>query len=349
MSRLSIGELKPGMIIAQPIYSNGRTNLMLQQGTRLTDGLIKNLVKAEIPTVEVTDRFTLLVNPKEKMALNLEQYLSQAIMKYAPDNIEGNKCDRMVEVSGRVRSIASNIAKVDEVLDFCLQMQVINCKALLYHGINTAVLSMLVAGAMELSDKTVFHIGIGALLHDVGVCEMPFLINKKNMTRQEELLWREHSTYGYYFALQNNIPRSIAELILAHHERYDGSGYPKQLKGEEIPLGSRIINVCNEYDNLVTVNGCEPYEAIEFMYGGGGSYYDKEVVNIFTANLSVYPLGSMVRLTTKEIGIIVNVRENQGPRPIIQVFYNRFNKPLSIPKMVDLAKEKTIFIEKLID
>ena len=242
-----------------------------------------------------------------------------------------------------------NILSIDAILDFCTQMQIINNQALFCHGVNTCALSMLLAGALGLSKTEILNIGIASLIHDVGVCEMPFLINKDVKSPQEELLWKEHSTYGYYFAVQNNIPRNIAELIWAHHEHYDGSGYPRQLKSEQIPLGAKIITVCNEYDNLITVSGSEPYQAIEYMYCCSGIYYDKEVVDAFTQNISVYPLGSTVRLTTKEVGIIVNVRDNDGPRPIVQVYFNRVNKPLSVPKIINLAKEKTIFIESILD
>lgn len=349
MIKLGVHELKQGMVIAQPIYTGDGSQLLLKLGTRLTDELIKKLKSAGIKWIEIKDRYTLLVNPKERMAVMLEQYMQSGIIRIAPDSLEGNKCEKMVHVSKRVRAIAHSMVKIEEVLNFCLQMQIIDSKALFHHGVNTAVLSMLVAGVMDLSDKEVFHIGIGSLLHDVGVCEMPFLIHKQQRTEQEELLWKEHPTYGYYFAIQDNIPREIADLILAHHERYDGSGYPKQLKGEQIPFGARIINVCNEYDNMITVNGSQPYQAVEYMYCCSGSYYDKDIVNAFTKNLSIYPLGSLVRLTTKEIGVVVNIRENHGPRPIIQVYYNRMNKPLSTPKIVDLAKEKTVFIEEIIN
>ncbi|MDF2822067.1 MAG: metal dependent phosphohydrolase [Clostridiales bacterium] len=346
MRTLKISELKQGMVLAAPIFV--KEKLMLKIGTRLTKGMIQNLIATGLTEADIADRYTLLVNPKETLTPILDRYMQMGILKMAPDDIEANKCDKMVEVSKRARKIASEIVRMDDVLDLCVQMQITDNKNILCHGINTSILAMLVAGAMDLSEKEIRDIGVAGLLQNLGVCEMPFLINKKDLNKQEELLWKEHSTYGYYFALQNNISHDIANLILYHHERYDGTGYPKQLKANEIPLGARILNLCCDYDKLVTIKGSEPYYAIEYIYGGSGSYYDKDVVNAFTQNISVYPLGSLVRLTTKEIGVVVNVRKNQGPRPMVQVYYNRVNKPLSVPKVVDLAVEKTIFIEEII-
>lgn len=348
MGKLEVHELKLGMVIAEPIYSTDHNQLLLKIGTRLTEKLIQNLIQSGIKYVEVADRYTLLVNPKERMLSLLDQQMLTEISKIAPDSIEANKTDYMVEVAKRVKKIAHEIVQIDEVLELCLQMLTVDKSNMFSHGIHTSVLSMLVAGAMDLTDNEIRDIGIAALLQNLGVCEMPFLIGKKEFTPQEELLWKEHSTYGYYFAMQNNISHDIASLILCHHEHFDGSGYPKQKKGDSIPLGARIINVCCEYDELVTVKGHQPYEAIEYMYCSSDIYYDKNVIKTFTDNISVYPLGSLVRLTTKEIGIVVNIRKNQGPRPLVMVYYNRVNKPLSKPKLIDLGKEKTIFIEEVI-
>jgi hypothetical protein len=93
----------------------------------------------------------------------------------------------------------------------------------------------------------------------------------------------------------------------------------------------------------------QPYEAMEYLYGGSNIYFDKNIVDAFVKNITLYPLGSLVRHTTGEVGIISNVRQNKGPRPIVNVFYNRFNKPLSQPHIVDLGKERTVFISEVLE
>lgn len=348
MSKVSVHELLQGMNTAEPIYTpDGK--LLLKMGTRLTRGLINNLCSLGIKEVEIADRYTLIINPQEGMSDYLSEQLINDIKKISPESKEANKKDSMVEISRKVQQVALQLSKDSDITEFCVQMQIIDSKNLLEHGIHTAVFSMLLAGAMNLSDSEIYNIGAAALIHNIGLCEMPFLIAKETRTEQEEKLYREHPTYGYYFALQNNVSHSIADIMVAHHERFDGTGYPKMMAGDAIPIGSRIINLCSDYSDLITIQGTEPYQAIEYMYCCSGTLYDKDVVNTFTENIPVYPLGSLVRLTTKEIGIVVNVRKNYGPRPVIRIYYNRVHKPLSTPKLVDLGDEKTVFIEHILN
>lgn len=84
------------------------------------------------------------------------------------------------------------------------------------------------------------------------------------------------------------------------------------------------------------------------MYGSCNRIFDSNVVLAFTQNLAVYPLGSLVRLSTGEVGVVVNVRQNLGPRPVVRVFFNRVNRPLTCPKDIDLGKERTIFIKEIL-
>ena len=140
----------------------------------------------------------------------------------------------------------------------------------------------------------------------------------------------------------------MAEAILHHHEMWDGSGYPKGIAGEEIPLVARIINVCAHYSAAVTYKNIPPYMAIEELYGTSGIYYDPEVVKTFVNNIPIYPLGVMVRLSTREVGIVSNVRRNGGLRPIVKIYYNRVNRPITEDKIVDLGQERTIFIEEIL-
>ena len=172
------------------------------------------------------------------------------------------------------------------------------------------------------------------------------LIGKEELTGQQRELYEQHPTYGYYFAVQKNIPRSIADCIQYHHEKWNGSGYPKGISGNDIPITARIVGMCASYSADITYKSIPRYMAVEKIYGTSGVYYDPDVVNAFIRNIPIYPLGEMVRLSTKEAGIVSNIRKNEGPRPVVKIYYNRVNRPISEDKIVDLGKERTIFIEE---
>ena len=88
---------------------------------------------------------------------------------------------------------------------------------------------------------------------------------------------------------------------------------------------------------------------MEVIYATSGSYFDSRLVKLFVQSIALYPMGAMVRLSTGEIGIITNIRKNYGARPIVNVHYNSFYKPLSQPKVVDLGEQRTVFIEEILD
>ncbi len=346
MSLISVIRLKPGMVLEQAVYYGEQC--LLKAGTALTIRNIRKLHELNIEDVEVADPNTLFVSPTDKMAEDLVEDFIRILRNTSPKQPEANKNDTVVKIAQLLEQLIKKVAQSDEILDFLVELRIINKVKLYDHSVYTSVLSGLVAGCMGLPNDQILIAVIGGLLHNIGVAEMPTLTYEDSFNEQQEKLWKEHPTYGYYFALQKNIPRVVAETILYHHERWDGSGYPKGVAGDEIPLIARIVNVCAQYSSSVTYMNIPPYMAIEELYGTSGIYYDPDVVKAFVNNIPIYPLGVMVRLSTKEVGIVSNIRANEGPRPIIKIYYNRVNRPITEDKIVDLGKERTIFIEEIL-
>lgn len=347
MSELRLSEVKPGMKLEQAVVmSDGKT--LLSSGTILSISNIDKLQEFGIKVINVADRYTHLITPTDKMQTQLVEDFIRILRRIAPNSPEANKSDEVVKVANILEHIIPKIAKNEAVLEFMVELRIIDKIKLYEHSVHTAVLAGLVAGSMGLDIENILCAVTGGLLHNIGVAEMPTLLNISQMTPQQENLWKEHPTYGYYFAIQKNIPRVIANCIQYHHERYDGSGYPKGIKGEEIPVLAKIVKICSKYSAAVTYQDISPYMAVEEIYGASGIYYDPEVVKAFVNNIPIYPLGVMVRLSTKEVGIVSNIRKNEGPRPIVKVYYNRVNRPITEDKVIDLGVERTIFIEEIL-
>lgn len=347
MSELHLSEVKPGMKLEQAVVlPDGKT--LLSSGTILSINNIDKLQEFGVKVINVADRYTHLITPTDKMQTQLVDDFIRILRSIAPKNPEANKNDEVVKVANILEHIIPKIAKNEAILEFIVELRIIDKIKLYEHSVHTAVLSGLVAGSMGLDVENILCAVTGGLLHNIGVAEMPSLLNIENMTPQQMNLWKEHPTYGYYFAIQKNIPRVIANCIQYHHERYDGSGYPKGIKGEEIPILARIVKICSKYSAAITYQNISPYMAVEEIYGASGIYYDPDVVNAFVNNIPIYPLGVMVRLSTKEVGIVSNIRKNKGPRPIVKVYYNRVNRPITEDKVIDLGIERTIFIEEIL-
>ncbi len=347
MYKIALSEARVGMVLADSVMSADGRQLLLNSGQVLNRVMIQKLVERDVRIITVADIFSLQINPIDQMHEVLQNSYMATLDKYSSPQQVGNKRDDIPLIVKNMRDIISEICKSEIILDYCLQMRMIREKNLYQKAVETSVFAGLLAGVCGCSTQEVYTIMVGGLLHDSGCLEMPFLVGKER-NPQEDLLWKEHPTYGYYFAIQNNLPREVAEIIQSHEELYNGSGFPNKLSGDRIPLGARIVSICANVTENIVYNNMKPYEALEIIYGTGGIYFDPELVKIFVSSVALYPMGALVRLSTGEVGTVVNIRKNLGARPVVKVFYNSFNKPLSTPQLIDLGVHRTVFIAEIL-
>lgn len=343
--KIAIQEVKPGMILEQTILSPDTGNCLLRSGETLSIKNIERIRAMHITELDIADRYSIFISPEDKMVESLVFDFLSNLASICPKRPEANMNDDVMKVAKKLETIIMRIAKMSDIMPFLVEMKLTNSLHLYKHSIYTAVLSGIVAGCMNLSDEDIAVTVTGALLHNIGMCEMPILIGHDDLSGQQLELYREHPTYGYYFAKQKNIHTKIADCIQYHHEKWNGSGYPKGLKETEIPISARIVGMCAHYSSAILCKNIPRHIAIEELYATSGFYYDYDVVNAFIKNIPIYPLGEMVRLSTQEAGIVSNIRKNEGPRPVVKIYYNRVNRPITEDKIVDLGQERTIFIE----
>ena len=251
MYQVSLGELRVGMVLAEPVFS-GDGQLLLKEGQVLNRAMIQKLVERRILRISIADIYSLQINPIDQMQVVLEEAYHAAISKYSSPQQVGNKRDDIPQIVKRMYEVIAQISKDEMILTYCLQMRMVKERNLFQKAVETSVFSGLLAGVCGCTLDQLTDIMLGGLLHDAGCLEMAFLIGKPDKTPQEELLWKEHPTYGYYFAIQNNLSRKVAEIIEYHEERYDGSGYPDNLKGEDIPFGARVMRVADTFSALIS-------------------------------------------------------------------------------------------------
>ncbi|MGE5404847.1 MAG: HD-GYP domain-containing protein [Candidatus Saccharibacteria bacterium] len=349
MDFVRIEDLQEGMIAGENICEDSG-KLLITAGSKLTTASINSLKRRRIsaPHIGIADRYTIHVEPIQTTSKIIKEKINVQTEQLAPSRVEANKSDEMVQVSQQARAIGAKLADNKAIAEFCMEMRILKDGYLFHHCINTCVLSLLVGGAMGLDNDELLTLGQGALLHDIGYREMPTLIHKKERTSQEEALWREHPNYGYYLVREAGFSDQVCAIVQNHHEHWDGSGFPKQCRTVGIPKLARIVAVCDIYDYLIRNEGLLPHYAIEYLYGTGNVMFDGNVINAFVNNLAVYPLGALVRLSTGEVGVVVNVRQNMGPRPIVMAYYNRVNRLLASPKEIDLGQHPTVFVEEVL-
>jgi putative nucleotidyltransferase with HDIG domain len=206
------------------------------------------------------------------------------------------------------------------------------------HCVNVAILAVSVGIKMNLTAEDLTYLGTAGILHDIGKNKIPaWLLDKTGQLSEEEYgMLRKHPEYGYDMLTSSQELTSVTRAgVLQHHERYDGSGYPRGLKGKEITLYARILAVADTYDAMTSDRAYReayaPSEAVEYLMGNGDQLYDNLVIDAFVKCVTIYPLGSCVELNNGVRAVVVKNYADCVLRPLIRVIESK--------EMIDLKND----------
>lgn len=219
------------------------------------------------------------------------------------------------------------------------------------HSLNVCIYACMLGMHAGYDRETLTMLGLGALLHDIGKTKIPLdILNKKDkLTVLEWETVKSHTELGFQMLKDEpNIPLLSAHCALQHHERLDGSGYPRGLKGDDIHEFAQWIGLIDSYDAMTTQRPYRPtllpHQAMEMLFAGAGTLYNLSMVEMFRDKVAAYPLGSTVRINTGETGVVVDINASSPMRPVIRLLENERGEPLAQPHEVDLTKQLSIMI-----
>jgi HD-GYP domain-containing protein (c-di-GMP phosphodiesterase class II) len=214
---------------------------------------------------------------------------------------------------------------------------------LLTHSLNTAILCAILGRYIGLSREMIEELSISALLMNVGQIWMdPKTLKKKGkLSREEFQLIKEHPLKGRLYLENQDIPESIIRSVQSHHEKYDGSGYPEGLSGNDIPQFSRIISICDAYDAMTSDRpyreALTPNSAIKHLYSMANSAFHPRYLENFIKCVGIYPVGCFVKLSDGRYGVVVNNTPKAPLLPQVKVVFNSRFRAIH-PEFVDLSK-----------
>ncbi|WP_434457693.1 HD-GYP domain-containing protein [Stutzerimonas urumqiensis] len=212
------------------------------------------------------------------------------------------------------------------------------------HSVAVCALMIGLARQLGLSEQDVQEAGIAGLLHDVGKMAIPDAVLNKpgKLTDGEFAVVRNHPEAGVRLLRDSPRVSEIAlDVCLHHHEKVDGTGYPHRLRGDQISLFARMGAVCDVYD-AVTSNrpykaGWDPAEAVRRMAEWSGSHFDEAVFQAFVKTVGIYPTGSLVRLESGRIGVVVEQHPHSLLKPRVKVFFSSKSREPIPQRVLDLA------------
>jgi len=213
----------------------------------------------------------------------------------------------------------------------------------LRHSLNVSLLSLIFGSHLGLEREELRRLSFAGLFHDVGKFRIPLdILNKPGRLSEREFeVMKHHSLIGYDMLKgQPGLTEDVLLGVLHHHERYDGKGYPRQLKADEKDPFSRILTIVDIFDALTSDRAYKkaftPHESLKAMFAWRNESFHPGLLEKFVECFGVYPPGSFVRLSDQTHGLVVESRPEHPARPVVKVCFTR--KLVSTnPVMVDLS------------
>lgn len=345
-----IEELKGNEILARAIMT-WDYQIVLPEGAMIRPEYAEKLLELGILDVMIKEE-----EPLSNEIVILRSEVESSVKEKVKDVLERHTYQRneeLVELSKTADNIITTILEEEQVVEKIFDIKQ-RSSDIYEHSISICSLAILTALKLNVDKDKIHDIGVGCLLHDIGLRYVTVDYENREMetfTDKELFEYKKHPVYGYS-ALQDEkwMSDTSKNILLYHHERLDGSGFP--LKTKDIPIECRIVNVCDTFDELICGIACKSskvHEAIEYLKMFQNSKFDSNVVDAFLQFTAVYPAGTHVLTNEGEVGVVIRQNKSFQDRPVIKIIKDKAGKRIKEEVVKDLIKVNHVFIEKVLE
>lgn len=355
VQRVLVSQLQEGMITARNIFSADGL-MLLAADKEVSIHYIKRLEELGIYAIYVRNPFcedveipTLLSEETRQQAVRTVKR-GFDLLREKRSNVNFDEIKRfgikLVSEILRNRNAMVHLTEIRTHDDYTFS-----------HSVDVASLAVLVASNLGYTEDKLRELAIGALLHDVGKVQVnPELLNKPSSLTDDEMAnMRGHALFGFEILRRQRERLSLPAIHIAlqHHEKFDGSGYPRGLKGDDILFHARIVAIADVYDAITSDRPYRkallPHDAFEIMQMSAGFHFDPAILPAFLSRIAVYPIGTIVKLNTGDIGVVIFVEPGLPTRPVLRLIMDARRRLYPKGTDLDMRNHLTAFVDQVIN
>lgn len=313
-------------------------------------GISKDSPKIETksePDINISDRKIIAPRPFSEEIIKAKK-IKKDVVKIVSNlmgDVRTGKQINISQVGDMVDDMVESVYRNKDAM-MCLGLLKDVSEYTFLHSVNVCILMVTFCKAINLDKNTAQKVGVGALLHDIGKMKVPQeVLNKPGKLTDEEFsVMKTHVDHTSNILSELPSVSDISKSVAAeHHERIDGSGYAKGLKGDAITKYGQMAAIVDVFD-AITSNRCyhkgmTAYEALQKMLEWGGAHFNKKLVENYIDCVGIYPIRTLVRLESGLLGVVVKPGITNPLQPTVNVFYNTIRRTTIIPKFIDLERE----------
>jgi len=339
MRLIPIEFAKPGNYLAKTIYDNdGR--ILLREGVVLTEVFLTRIIGLQIYSIYISDGYSNIIIDdviKPELRQNAIKAIKETFYSFEKYNLYSNNTNFNEKKFAKekkayfesIGSLSKNI--IDEIISKKnIMINLVDIKSMdnytYQHSVNVAIISLVLGVQLQLNQNELYTLCMGALIHDIGKVLIPkeIILKPGPLTDEEFNIVKQHTTKGYDYlkgCLDISAPARI--VALQHHEKMNGGGYPDNIKNKSINRFARIVAIADVYDALTSDRpyrkAMSPNDALEYLLSHCDAQFDYEMVKAFSKAVVPYPPGTLVKLSTGDIGVVTAVFPDFALRPQVKI------------------------------
>jgi len=371
MNKILISSIPPNAYFSAPVYLDDRY-ILLSQDTPVREPLLRRLrtwgysyvfsdgqptAAPALSTLSgVPEPITLDDDVKDQDQFKTAQQFFNELLNFIEGVFTLFATKNELSIPKITEKVKDLITQVKEQRNYILRLADLSSQLKNYiviHTAKTAILSLAIGMQMKLPPHKLIELGMASLLHEIGMIRLPpqLYMSNRILTPEEKRAITAHPIIGYKILKTFSFPVSVCLTVLEHHEHIDGTGYPRQLSGDQISLSARILAVAGSYAALVSKRPYRPgkdgHSSILDLLRGKGTQYDENVLKALIFVVSLYPIGTYVQLANGSKGVVMEPNVENPRFPLVKIYIADTGDPLKEPVLVKTDTEATKIVRVL--